>query len=76
MDRLPGTELRGKVAPRGASPCDPEEAREDGAVVVMRAASAGFLRGQKRDDVRPLLVGQFEAAGKERLDDRETVGAA
>src|SRR5262245_21572892 len=47
VDRLPGAEFGGHLAPWGAGAGDPEDALEDRAVVVGRSPDRGFLPRQQ-----------------------------
>lgn len=58
VDRLPGTELGGHLAPRGAGTGNPENAFEDRAMVAGRSPLRGFLRRQQGEDPLPALVGE------------------
>ena len=72
-DRLPGTEVRRQVPPGGPSPRHPEHAGEDGAVVVGRTTTRGFLRRQQRGDPRPARIGELRDGGSEELDRERAV---
>lgn len=68
VDGLPGAEVLRQVAPGGSGPRHPEHAREDGAVVVGRTTTVGFLRGQERGDPCPARIGELRDGGAEDLD--------
>ena len=73
MDRLPGAELLGKIAPGGSGPPHPEHAGKHGAVIVGGATRARLLRREQWGDARPARIGEVRNGGSEGLDRERAV---
>jgi hypothetical protein len=63
---LPLTELLGHLPPRGSRPRNPQDAAQDGAVLVEWSACPTPLRWQEGADQRPLLVGEVRLFERDR----------
>ena len=59
VDRLPLAIARGQVAPGGAGVQPPEDAVEDGAVVLPLATTFARPKWEEGSQQLPLLVGEF-----------------
>lgn len=59
---LPGAVPLGQVPPGRSCPIQPQQAIDDLAMVLRRAATSWFLRWKQRPQPLPLLVGQISSA--------------
>ena len=61
-DCLPRPVLLGQIAPGSTGPIEPQQAIEDGTVILGRAATSCLLWWKQRPQPLPLLVGQISSA--------------
>jgi hypothetical protein len=58
-DGFPAANAGGEIDPGGAGAQHPDDACEDEAVILLRAAGVGFLGWQQRLEPLPLRLGEF-----------------
>jgi hypothetical protein len=66
---FPGTELLGKVPPGGAGSGNPEHARQNRPVIIVRATGLRFLGREERSNALPVLIRELEGDGLQPLQD-------